>query len=252
MQIDESGKGAGVLAPPYVAFKTLLALWDRMATEGAPGRIDRSFLTGMSGGYQTQVLNAMRWLGLIEGQDGSLQPEMYDLIDPDQRKNALKTLLKGRYPEAMKLGDERATHGQLVETFRDKYGLAAETQDKAIAFFLAAARYAEVELSPFFKKPRISSGTKRKPARKKTSRAKQEAEAPETPGAEQRPEPKGKSMFSVQLRGGGTVTLMGDFDPFDLLPEERTFVFGLVDEMRAHNEGVDGPDENDEQEEEDE
>lgn len=220
------------LAPPYIAFKTLLGVFDKMEKEGIPPQIDRSFLTGMSGGYQTQVLNALRYLGLIKGEEGTVAEELLEVVSSETRKKSLATILWNRYPEPARMGEENATQGQLATWFREQFNLAAETQDKAVAFYLQAANYAEIPVSPFFKKPRVSSGTRKRTRRKApVDKTKQPpAENPETPKVQ------GKSMFKVALEGGGTVTLLGDFDPFALAPEERTFVFGLVDDMRKHQE----------------
>lgn len=241
------------LAPPYISFKTLLGVFDRMAKEGIPPQIDRSFLTGMSGGYQTQVLNALRFLGLIEGEEGSVAEEMLEVVDIDTRKKSLGTILWNRYPEPARLGEENATQGQLAAWFRDQFSLAAETQDKAVAFYLQAANYAEIPVSPFFKKPRVTSGTRKRSVRRKPPAGKTEKpQDVETPGAE---EATGKSMFKVALKAGGTVTLMGNFDPFKLTPEERSFVFGLVDDMRKHQQSsglhlVEEPEDDEEDEDE--
>src|SRR2546428_665337 len=59
--------------PPYISFRTLLNLVERMADEGIPRRIDRSYLGGLSGAYQTQVMAALRSLGLMT-DDGAVTP----------------------------------------------------------------------------------------------------------------------------------------------------------------------------------
>jgi len=143
-------------APPYISFRTLLNLVERMADEGIPPRIDRSYLSGLSGGYQTQVMAALRGLGLIT-DDGAVQPRLVDLVNrPAERPAVLATILQERYPEAVRLGEIKATQGQLEEAFRP-YGITGATLRKAVAFYLHAATYAGIQVSPFFKTPSTSS-----------------------------------------------------------------------------------------------
>jgi Family of unknown function (DUF5343) len=138
--------------PPYISFRTLLNLIERMADEDVPPRIDRSFLSGLSGGYQTQVLAALRSLGLME-DDGRVTTRLQALVDqPEQRATIIGAILRERYPEAIALGEEKATQGQLEEQFK-AYGISGATLRKAIAFFLHAANFAGIPVSPFFKTP---------------------------------------------------------------------------------------------------
>jgi hypothetical protein len=133
-------------------------LIERMADEGVPPRIDRSFLSGLSGGYQTQVLAALRSLGLIL-DDGTVQPALQTLVDQPQNRRALVAMiLRTRYPEAVAMGEEKATQGQLEGQFK-KYGITGATLRKAIAFYLHAADFAGIPVSPFFKTPSATSGT---------------------------------------------------------------------------------------------
>ncbi len=175
---------ASLSAPPYISFRTLLNLIERMATEGAPRRIDRSFLSGLSGGYQTQVMAALRWLGLI-GDGGAVQDRLTDLVDrPEERSALIATILRERYPEVVALGEENATQGQLEEEFK-KYGISGATLRKAVAFYLHAANFAGISLSPFFKTPTTSDN------RTTTRRRRTRTTVTKTP-----PEPDGTTSTS--------------------------------------------------------
>src|SRR3712207_1324420 len=48
---EVNGEVSGQAKPPYISFKTLLSLWDRLATDGFPARIDKSYLESTAGGY---------------------------------------------------------------------------------------------------------------------------------------------------------------------------------------------------------
>jgi hypothetical protein len=66
-------------------------------------------------------------------------------------------LLAVKYPDALALGRD-ATQAQLDEVFRGYDGISGSTTRKAITFYLHAAQFAGVPLSPFFKSGRASSG----------------------------------------------------------------------------------------------
>jgi len=165
-------------AVPYISFRTLLNLIERMADEGIPRRIDRSYLSGLSGGYQTQVMAALRGLSLIN-DEGTVAPSLIDLVQqPNSRKAILRQILMGRYPEAVRLGESNATQAELEDSFRP-FGITGTTLRKAVAFYLHAAEFAEIPVSPFFKSPSTSSegGT----SKRRKPRAPKPATPPPTP-----------------------------------------------------------------------
>lgn len=152
---------------PYVSFRTLLNLFDKMAGAGTPPRIDRSYLGG-SEGSKTQVLSALRYFGLIDA-NGSVKETLTALVnEPDERPERIKAILHQYYPEAIALGKQNATQAQLEETFA---GLSGSTRRKAVAFFLKAAEYAKVNLSPNFKPPRERGRPKGSRTKKKGSQS---------------------------------------------------------------------------------
>jgi hypothetical protein len=146
------------LPPPYFAFKTLTNTVASMEEHGPPNRIDRSFLTGMSGAGQTQFIAGLKSLSLID-DEGMPQQPLVDLVTkPDERPKIIGQLLRARYPEAVELGQTNATTAELVDVFRN-YGVSGDTARKAIAFYLQAARYAgDIPLSPHFKTPTVTRG----------------------------------------------------------------------------------------------
>lgn len=140
--------------PPYMPFRTLLNLFERMEADGgAPPQIDRSYLNG-SEGTKTQVMAGMRALGLI-GEQGQVRGTRLDELiqGPERRKAALKAMIERHYPRAVELGRLHGTQSQLEAAFDDVQGV---TRRKAIAFYLHAAKYAEVGLSRNFKAMRSS------------------------------------------------------------------------------------------------
>jgi hypothetical protein len=162
---DAQNGSAEKWVPPYISFRTLLNLFERMESSGVPPRIDRSYLENLSGGYQTQVMATLKALDLIE-DDGTVRPVLTALAtDRASRKGAVAELVRRFYPEPVRLGSVNATRAQLEDVFK-KYEITGATLRKAIAFFLHAATFAEIPLSPYFGK--VSPGTAtRKTARKR-------------------------------------------------------------------------------------
>ncbi len=167
--------------PAYFAFKTLTNMIVRMEEHGPPNRVDRTFLTGMSGAGQTQFIAGLKSLGLID-EDGVVQPRLTELVsNPDDRAQLMGQLVRERYPEAVALGQTNATTGELVEVFKNSYGVQGDTARKAIAFFLGAAKYAgDIQLSPNFKTPTVRTGAG---SNKRRARSAKETETNDTPNA---------------------------------------------------------------------
>jgi hypothetical protein len=143
-----------------------------MKKRGIPNRVDRTFLTGMSGAGQTQFIAGLKSLGLIDAA-GSVQPRLKEMANgtAEDRQRILGDVLKDRYPEAVELGKTNATTGELVEVFR-KYGVTGDTARKAIAFYLQAAKFAgNVPVSPLFQTPKVTAsgtGTRKRRAKVET------------------------------------------------------------------------------------
>lgn len=126
----------------------------------------RSYLVNLPGSTQAQLIAAMKWLGMV---DGSMKPTellegLVESDDPD-RKETIKALLHEKYATATAL-PPLATQQQLENVFREM-GVSGSTMRKAVAFFLAAAKFADLAVSPHFKTPRMASTAtpkQRKPA----------------------------------------------------------------------------------------
>ncbi len=175
--METTGSASGeVTAPPYISFRTVLNLVERMADEGIPPRIDRSYLSKLSGGYQGQVLAALRWLNLID-DEGRVQDSLVGLVqNPNERGERIGSIIRERYPEAVSLGEQNATQGQLDDELR-KTGIGGATLRKATSFYLHAAAFGGIPVSPYFKASAPQAG-RRAPQRRK-ARAEKEHETPQ-------------------------------------------------------------------------
>ncbi len=142
--------------PPYVSFTTLRNLFDKLGEDGLPAQMDRSILSGMSGGYQAQILATLRAFDLIDDH-GTIAPRFAELVQqPDRRSSIMAELLREYYPGALELGRQNATQKQLEDYFRG-FDLSGSTVRRAISFFLNAAEFAGIELSPHFSTPRATT-----------------------------------------------------------------------------------------------
>jgi hypothetical protein len=156
--MDDPNTEATGWSPAYISFRTLLNLIERMEGEGVPKQIDKSYLKNLSGGTQAQLLVGLRALGLMTDTRAPTQ-QLRDLVGQEgNRPRLVREILEAQYSWAIDLGVD-ATQDQLEEEFR-KHGpkLGAATREKAIAFYTAAARFAGVPLSKFFRSSTPQSG----------------------------------------------------------------------------------------------
>jgi hypothetical protein len=169
---QDGGKG---LAPPYVAFSTTKTFFGTLKEHGVPGRIDRSVLGNFSGQVGSQLMVALRFLNLTDGE-GHPTPRLTELVSAygtDEWPAALGSMLKGAYGPLMQTNLATATPQQFNDKFRDLYPAEGDTLRKCMTFFLGAAQEANIPISPYImknKKPRTAP-TKRKAAKPKTTQA---------------------------------------------------------------------------------
>jgi hypothetical protein len=128
---------------------------DRLQVRGIPNQIDRSFLAFLSGSNQSHLLAALRYLGLIS-PTGKHTERLDALVKSAGAEHAscLRKVLKDSYPflfSGFDLG--RATPQEIEDKFSEA-GASGDTLRKCIAFFLSAAKAAEMQTSPFITRMR--------------------------------------------------------------------------------------------------
>jgi hypothetical protein len=166
---EESDMETREFNAPYIPFRTLLNLFERLAQEGVPNRIDRTYLDYLSGITQTYLIAALKTFDLVD-DDGVPTPKLREFVEnPDQRPALTGQLVREYYADALSLG-EGATHGELEEVFREKYGLRGDTNRKGITFFLNAATFGNVPVSRHYKMPRATGGDAKTTVRRTTRR----------------------------------------------------------------------------------
>lgn len=224
---DNNDKASAV----YVAFTTFNNALGQLA-QGVPNRVDRSVFPGLSGGVQAQLLAGMRFLGLIDS-DGKPQPSLSKVAvaDEETRKRELRVVLEDAYADLFALDLTKTTPALLGERMGDSYSVSGDTREKAVRFFLSAADYAGVPLSPLFERNKKRSRASSPSATPKRRRRQRASTTTTTPS---RTEGTSKT---VTLASGGELILSANIDLFSISAEDREFVFDLIDRMDSYDGG---------------
>jgi hypothetical protein len=239
-------------APPYISFRTFLNLLDRLDEGGIPQRLDRSYWGSfLAGGLGGQVMVALRSLGLANSVTNEPTAVLEHLVDRSKRKQVLLEVLRARYAPVFEAVDlSRGTAGQLDEAFRKQYKLDGHTLRKVVTFFVHAAQYAELPVSPYIaKKTRKSPAPAKRSAGQRTPR-RARSEPDESPSPARvnsaavvttADKPNGITR-EIALRSGGKVWVGYSLDLFDLDESDQKFVMGLIATLRSYGQELPGGD----------
>lgn len=235
---QEAAEGVG--APPYISFLQLLNLFDWLKGEGVPHRFDRTFWARRySGSMGPQLLSALRFLGLLRGNEPTPALESLVLASAQERQQLLTNLLKDAYSAVDFEKLSKATPGMVGE-WLGNYPGEGDTKRKVESFFINALKYADFPLSPSLRRmARNRPNATAKPARKPTSDiGKQVPPGVKPPVASPSPndQPQPANIRAVRLTSGGEIALSLNVDLFSLSEDDRAFVMRLVDEVRKYEE----------------
>ena len=152
-------QGKSVRTPPYTSYRTFKTLIEDLHEHGVPTRIDRSVLTRFSGVVGTQLMHALRFLGLVDDQAHPTQ-RLKELVDAHGGRwpERLLELLRREYAPIFAIDLETATPSHFNETFRKAFPAADAVVQKCVTFFLYAASDAGVKISG-----RVLKGRKPRP-----------------------------------------------------------------------------------------
>lgn len=158
---------------PYVGFPSFKNMVGGFRQHVTPSRIDRSVLSNFSGIVGSQLLQALRFFGHIDGQGKPTEhlPRLIEAFGSEEWASTLEAELKRAYAPIFELDLKTASPAQFTETFRAAYPAEGDTLRKALTFFLSAARDAQISVNTYImknKKPRSGNGTK-KPKAAQTS-----------------------------------------------------------------------------------
>jgi Family of unknown function (DUF5343) len=135
--------------PPYTSYRTFKTFIEDLHERGVPSRVDRSVLTRFSGVVGTQLMHALRFLGLIE-EDGRPTPRLKELVNAHATGHWPETLLqrlRQEYAPMFAIDLETATPSHFNEAFRRAFPAADAVVQKCVTFFLYAANDAGVKIS---------------------------------------------------------------------------------------------------------
>ncbi len=160
--------------PPYVSFKTLDNFLSGLRSRRVPMRIDRSLMANLSGAVQNQLLTGLRYLGLVDSNDVVLD-SLRRLVraSDEERPEIWREILLSAYPflfEANGFDLATGTAHQFEERFRAT-GAQGDTVRKTAAFFLAAAKEAQIPVSPYIEHRARSSTAVARPSRTRSQRS---------------------------------------------------------------------------------
>jgi hypothetical protein len=217
-------------AAAYLPFKTFLSAIEALE-HGIPKKIDRTIWRTQAYVVQTQIIMALRFLGLLDNEDNPT-PKLHQLVEnKDDRKRVLHTILEDAYRRLVDL-DLTKTTPKMLDDEMDKYSVSGDTKKKAVRFFLQAAKYVEMPMHPLLQSQvRNSNGPRKKRTTNKTGVS---LAVSGIAGSVNGPGERPTSTQAAGMSNGGKIVLQVFGDPFALPSEERNLIFELVDKVREH------------------
>jgi len=219
---------------PYLPFRTFLNSLDSLS-QGVPPKLDRTLWRGQSGLMQGLIINAYRFFGLaIEVEGDAPSEELIKMTShPEQRPEVLRGLIEIVY--GVILGEHdltKMTMKMLEDGFEKSFSVSGTTKQKAITFFLKAAKYSELPLSPYLQSQIRNVGTRKKRSPKNDEV--QNNESITGISTSDTEEQTHGSSRTIELVSGGKLTLTLSVDLFNLQGTDRDFVFGMIDKLQEY------------------
>jgi Family of unknown function (DUF5343) len=186
MQGGSSERTRSTGTPPYTSYRTFKTFIQDLQEHGVPSRIDRSVLTRFSGVVGSQLMHALRFLGLIEEQGRPTQ-RLKELVNAHGAANwpeKLLELLQRDYAPMFAIELETATPSHFNGVFRKAFPAAEAVVQKCVTFFLYAASDAGVKVSGRVlkgRKPRSLTPRRRPPPAHPPAREFEPAPSPPKP-----------------------------------------------------------------------
>lgn len=140
--------------PPYLSWPTFSGFIGKLKNTVVPNRIDPTLLTNLSGTTQGQLLGALKFLRLTNG-NGGVTERLKDLVRTygtvDWAGVLAETIESSYKPIIGSLDLNSATSGELKEQFRKVGGIEGDTIERAMRFYLNALKNAGISYSPHLK-----------------------------------------------------------------------------------------------------
>lgn len=160
-----------IRAPIYVSYLTFTNLLDWLHEVGTlPTVLDRSFWgSKFSGSTGTQLMSGLRFLNLLDGEKVTGELEELALADREGRKPLIADVLRKAYGAPLVAELPKMTPRMLSDAMKE-LGTTDATHQKALSFFINAAKAVELPVPPSIAKqarnrpPTSRKATKRKKA----------------------------------------------------------------------------------------
>lgn len=179
-------------------------------------------------------MNTYRFFGLVDDDGASATEYLQELVqDKELRPSLLRALIEAQYTDMLEGHDLSTMTMKMLETeFEKAFSVSGATKQKAITFFLKAAKFAEMPLSHF-----LSSQLRNAAPRKKRSSKQRSEESTENEEETLDDLPiqiPGAVTHTVELTSGGTVSVIVTANPFTMPLEDRNFVFSMIDMVQKY------------------
>jgi hypothetical protein len=222
---------------PYLPFATFLSSLDAF-TQGVPPKLDRTLWRSQSGFLQGLIMNTYRFFGLVEETESDAATEyLLELVrNKEQRPEILRALIEAQYTDVLEGHDlSKMTMKMLEAEFEREFSVSGATKQKAITFFLKAAKFAEMPLSHFLSSQlRNVSPRKKRSTKQRTDQQNGSDESVLDDVSAQNPIPAGAISHSVRLASGGRLTVVITANPFAMPADDREFVFSMIDMVQNY------------------
>ena len=221
---------------PYLPWKTFISVLESFS-KFLPDHVHASMWPTYSGGIKSQITATLKFLHLTE-DDGKPTELLRNIASASRDKwpPLVREALKQSYVSLMACDLTKATPGSFDVEVR-KYGQDGDTHRKAASFFLQAAKYAGVPLSPLLtRKGGLSSTRTKRPksAAKKTpsvGKKKEHEEGYIDPLEESRKMEATGVKKVILLDNDSVLTLVLDKNFGELPSMQRKFVNKMIDLM---------------------
>jgi hypothetical protein len=218
--------------PPYLPFRSFMTALDHLA-QATPNVITKEVFPDHSGLLQGQVISALKFFDLVDEHGipkGDTLERLASQRDINQRRVNLRPLLKISYADIIKLDLPRVTPSQLDTAFA-KYGVSGDTKKKAKTFFVKAAKFAGLNLSPLL----MRKGRAPLSSRKRSSTPHLPYSNPKEVRSRSDENGAPTTSKTIRLKSGVILTVTAIGNLLDLDGGDRELVFGIMDQLKSHN-----------------
>ena len=213
----------------YPPFETFRGFVESLHKTALPDKINKGLMNTYSGGVQSHLMIALRFLGLIQGPDSRATPKMQELVaavgDKEKWPVALAKVIEPAYqPIVDGLNLATISPKDLDEAFAAASGLEGTMLERAERFYLKARAEAKLSVSPHLKKRRPRTVVKRR-------NDKGDGKPGDTRKTNEEDPPEGTIKFPIYFKNKpqGSLTV-----PADLTGAEVKVIELMIPMLRAY------------------